>query len=441
VAQAFAVPVQRATQVARAQKPECVQMRKTKLFAALAVVALSSTAITACGSDSSAGSGDDARGPITFASGKDFTKEMQALLDKWNAAHPEEKVTMLELSASPDEQRTSFVQNFQARSSAYDVLWSDVVWTSEFAARGWIEELDPKVYGGGEIMPAAVKTAMYDGKMYGAPFITNGGVLFYRSDLVKTPPKTWAELFDSCKKVKPAGVDCYAGQFSQYEGLTVNAAEAINDAGGSFLSPDGKSVAVDSPQARAGLGTLVNAFKDGMINKEAITYKEEESRRAFVEGRLMYLRNWPYVYTSANEAGSAVKGKFAVATLPGTTGPGVSSLGGIDLVVSKFSKHKQTAKDWIAFMQSEESQRSVVKDMNQASVRTALYDDPELVKVSPYLPVLKQSILTANPRPNTPNYNAVSLAIQKNAYAALQGQASVDQAITQLSADLKRAIG
>ena len=155
----------------------------------------------------------------------------------------------------------------------------------------------------------------------------------------------------------------------------------------------------------------------------------------------MFLRNWPYVYTSANEAGSAVKGKFAVAPLPGASGPGTSSLGGIDLVVSSFSKNKETAKDWIKFMQSEESQRSVVKDMNQASVRTALYDDPELVKLAPYLPTLKQSILTAQPRPNTPNYNAVSLAIQKNAYAALQRQASVDDAIKKMAADLQKAVG
>jgi multiple sugar transport system substrate-binding protein len=418
-------------------------MRRKRFAAAMASMVLGGLSLAACGTgeEATTSTAEDARGPITFASGKDFTKEMQALLDTWNADHPDEKVTMLELSASPDEQRTSFVQNFQAKSSAYDVLWSDVVWTSEFASRGWIEELDPKVYGGPEIMPAAVKTAMYDGKMYGAPFITNGGLLFYRSDLVKAPPKTWDELFASCDKAKPAEVDCYAGQFAQYEGLTVNTAEAINAAGGSFLGEDGKTVAVDSPEAREGLKILVEAFKDGHISKEAITYKEEESRRAFVEGRLMYLRNWPYVYTSANEDGSAIKGKFGVTTLPGVSGTGTSSLGGIDLVVSKFSKHKATAKDWIAFMQSEESQRSVVKDMNQASVRTALYDDPELVKSAPYLPTLKESILNAEPRPATPNYNAVSLAIQKNAYAALQGKVSVDEAITSMAEELGRAVG
>ena len=70
----------------------------------------------------------------------------------------------------------------------------------------------------------------------------------------------------------------------------------------------------------------------------------------------------------------------------------------------------------------------------------SLYTDTELVKVSPYLPELQKSLLTANGRPKTPNYNAVTLAIQKNAYSALQGKVTVDQAITAMATDLKQAI-
>lgn len=154
----------------------------------------------------------------------------------------------------------------------------------------------------------------------------------------------------------------------------------------------------------------------------------------------MFLRNWPYVYTAANEAGSAIAGKFGITTLPGLEGTGVSSLGGINLGVSAFSKNKETAKAWVEWMQSEEAQRVLVSVMNQASVRSDLYTDPELVAVSPYLPTLQESLDNANPRPRTPNYNAVSLAIQENAYAALQGSMSVDEAITKMAADLEQAI-
>jgi multiple sugar transport system substrate-binding protein len=416
-----------------------VHRRLSRFGAGLAAAAVATIGLSGCGAGGS-GSGADATGPITFASGKDLTGAMPRLLAQWNKLHPGQKVTFIELSASPDDQRNSFVQDLQARSGKYDVMWDDVVWTSEFAAHGWLQPLDKARVAGPGVLPAAVDTATYRGKMYGAPFMTNSALLYYRSDLVPKPPTTWAELQSDCAVAKAHHMDCYAGQFARYEGLTVNVAEAINSAGGSFLSQDGTKVTVDSPQARKGLQHLVDMFKSGDIPAADLTYQEQESANAFLNGKTMFLANWPYVYTAASAPDSKINGKFRMAQLPGPDEVGVSSLGGIDLGVSAFSKHKRTAEDFVAWMQSESSQRVLVKVMNQASVLKKLYTDPDLTKASPYLPTLQKAELTAVPRPKTPNYNAVSLAIQKNGYAALQGKVSVDSAIKDMASDLQQAI-
>ena len=96
-------------------------------------------------------------------------------------------------------------------------------------------------------------------------------------------------------------MDCYAGQFAKYEGLTVNAAEAINTAGGKIVDEDGKTPTVNTPEAAKGLSELVDAYKNGNIPKQAITYKEEQGRQAFQSGKLLFLRNWPYVYNLASD--------------------------------------------------------------------------------------------------------------------------------------------
>ena len=88
-----------------------------------------------------------------------------------------------------------------------------------------------------------------------------------------------------------------------YEGLTVNFAEAVQSAGGSILSPDGNRVTLDSPQARAGLSFLVRGFAQGWIPRAALGYDEEASRKAFEAGKLLFLRNWPYVYGLASVPG------------------------------------------------------------------------------------------------------------------------------------------
>lgn len=417
--------------------------RKQATMATVLALALGPALAGCAGSSPSGegGSGGDGRGPITFAQGKDTTGHLDDILQTWNKDHPDEQVKLLELSESADEQRNSLVQNFQAQSSAYDVVGADVVWTAEFAARGWLEQLDKSRFGGPEILPPVVETGMYENKLYAAPYNSNAGFLYYRKDLVKQPPKTWAELIDSCKIAEQNNMGCYGGQFSQYEGLTVNVSEAINSAGGTVVENSGTEVTVDSPEARDGLQFLVDGFEQGYIPKEAITYDEEIGRRAFQQGNLLYLRNWPYVYALANTKGpdSKIVGKFAAAPLPGLNGPGASTLGGYNMGISAYSENKKTAEDFVEFIQSEPIQRRILTEMSLPPVRANLYDDPKLQKIAPYLPTLKKAILAAETRPVTPYYNEVTLAIQKNSYAALQGKMSVDEALAAMAEELQAA--
>ncbi|MFD7159694.1 ABC transporter substrate-binding protein [Kribbella sp. NPDC059898] len=406
------------------------------------------------GSSSSGGSSTGAlegRGPITFATGKDTSGFLPKQVEAWNAAHPNEKVEVKELPESADAQRQQMVQDAQTKAGAYTVLNMDVVWTSEFAANQWVTQIpEDKIPDLGKLIPATVETAKYRDKLYGVPITSDGGLLYYRKDLltkagVTAAPSTWADLLADCQKVaalpEGKGMSCYAGQFEKYEGLTVNFSEAINSAGGVIVDKDGKPN-VNTPEAKAGLEELVNGFKTGAIPKEAITYKEEESRRAFQDGKLLFLRNWPYVYSLANktDGSSKVAGKFAVAPLPGKSGPGVSSLGGHDYAISAFAKNKATAVDFINFMASEARQKANLEATSQAPTWASLYDDPTLQKQFPYLTPLKASILGAQPRPKVVKYGDVTAVIQAAAYDALSGTTTPDKALADLQTKLQSLI-
>jgi multiple sugar transport system substrate-binding protein len=421
--------------------------RRNGLMATVAAVA-AVVLLAGCGgggSDSGGGSseGANARGPITYVQGKDNTNTIRPLLEKWNAAHPNEKATFKEQSDQADAQHDDLVQHFQAKDASYDVASVDVVWTAEFAAKGWLQPLkDSFKLDTSKLLPATVKTSTYNNTLYAAPVTSDGGMLYYRKDLVSTPPKTWDEMISMCSIAKKNNMDCYAGQFAKYEGLTVNAAEAINTAGGKIVGDDGKTPEVNSPEATKGLSRLADAYKSGNIPRQAITYQEEQGRQSFEAGKLLFLRQWPYVYSLATTDGSSkVKGKFAVAPLPGESGPGASSLGGHNAAISAFSAHKASAFDFLKFLETEESQRWFVTQGSNAPALLSLYDDPALVKKSPYLPVLKTSILNAVPRPVSPFYPAVTKAVQENAYAAIKGDKSVDQAVKDMQAAIQAAGG
>ncbi|WAH98457.1 ABC transporter substrate-binding protein [Arthrobacter sp. MMS18-M83] len=425
-----------------------MKTRKYLLPAAMAgVLAMSLSACGGGGGGGTASGGGDAaanldgRGPITYVQGKDNSNVVRPLVDKWNAAHPDQKVTFKEQSDAADQQHDDLVQHFQGKDANYDVVDVDVIWTAEFAAKGWLQPLkDKTTFDTSAMLPATVKTATYGGTLYAAPQTSDGGILYYRKDLVPTPPKTFDEMMSMCSIAKQNNIGCYAGQFQKYEGLTVNAAEAINSFGGKIVDDSGKA-AVNSAEAKAGLGKLVEAFKNGNIPQEAITYKEEDSRTAFQDGKLLFLRNWPYVFNIASktDGSSKVADKFGIAPLPGKSGPGASSLGGHNLAMSVYSKNKATSLDFMKFMTSEETEKFYATQGSLAPVLGALYTDPSLTSKLAYLPVLKTSIENAVPRPVTPFYPAVTKAVEDNAYAALKGEKTVDQAVADMQSAIEAA--
>jgi multiple sugar transport system substrate-binding protein len=426
-------------------------MKTPKFLLPVATAGVLALTLSACGggggSSSGAGSaggdaaqGLDGRGPITYVQGKDNSNVVRPLIEKWNAAHPNEKVTFKEQTDQADQQHDDLVQNFQAKNANYDVVSVDVVWTAEFAAKGWLQPLQDKMaLDTSAMLKPTVESASYKGTLYAAPQNSDGGILYYRKDLVPAAPKTWDEMIGMCSIAKENNMGCFAGQYAKYEGLTVNASEAINSAGGAVLDQDGKP-SLNTSEARAGLENLAKAYADGNIPKEGITFQEEQGRQAFQDGKLLFHRNWPYVYNLAvTEGSSKVKDVLGMAALPGKDGPGASTLGGHSAGMSVYSKNKATALDFLKFLTSEETQKFYAVQGSLAPVLGALYDDQELVAKLPYLPVLKTSIENAVPRPVTPFYPAVTKAIQENAYSAIKGEKSVDSALSDMQKSIESA--
>ncbi|PZG91193.1 ABC transporter substrate-binding protein [Streptomyces sp. NTH33] len=382
------------------------------------------------------------RGPLTLATAGDLTGYLGPLLEGWNRSHPGEKVTLVELPDSADETHAQMTTDLRGGNrSRFDVLNIDVNWTSEFAAAGWIRPLPRDRFPLDTFLPPVVDTATYDGRLYAVPYVTNAGLLLYRKDVLAKedvpPPRTWAELEHAAKTVAPKyGLDGYAGQFLPYEGLTVNAAEAVYSAGGTILGDEGERVTVNSGAAREGIGFLARGFDEGWIPKEALTYKEEESKQAFQDGRLLFLRNWPYAYAVASAPGSEVAGRIGAVPLPGPEGPGTSVLGGSNLAVATHTRHPDSAARLIAYLTSERVQRQVLTRGALPPVRAALYEDPELVRRFPYLPTLRDAVLAAAPRPKSAHYDQVSLVVQAVVHDTLTGQQTPEAAVRRLAREL-----
>lgn len=413
-------------------------------FSAVAAAAVAGLVLAGCsGGGGGSGSGPeanglDSRGPITFAMGSNDAGKLTPIIEAWNADHPDEEVTLVELPQEANGQRDTLVQSLQAQSGDYDVMALDVTWTAEFAAQGWLQPLDGDLkLDTSNLLPATVDSATYMDTLYAAPQNTNAQLMFYRTDIAHKAPTTWDELLSYRDAADKEDLDLLIMQLKNYEGLTVQTTQAINSWGGSVVDADGKTPTVDSDEAKAGIQTLADAYKNGDIPKGANGYTEEQTNLEFLAGNAVFAYNWPYMYdTAQSEDTSQVKDKFDVAAIVGPDGPGASTLGGYNNGINVYSENKATAFDFVQFILSEDNQRSFA-EQSFPPVLASIYEDQELIDKFPYLPALKDALDNAQPRPVTPFYAAVSKAIADNAYAAIVEGTPVDQAVSDMTSAIE----
>lgn len=407
----------------------------------LAVLAASGLVLTACSESEDSNQeaqNTDGRGEITFAMGKNDTDKLRPIIEKWNKEHPEEKVKLQELAGEADAQRDTLVQSLQAGSKDIDVMALDVVWTAQFAANGWLApltgELETKT---DDLLPATVTSATYNNTLFALPQNTNGQLLYRNTDMVKEEPKNWNDVVEACKKVESQ--DCLTTQLKQYEGLTVNTAGFMAGWGGGLTSEDATPT-VTSKESQAGLQAMVDAYKDGTISSASTGATEEETNLSFTQGDTAMAINWPYMYENSEADGSAVKGKVEVSPLVGKDGVGVSTLGGYNNGINVNSEHKATALEFMEFITNEENQRSFA-EASFPPVRSSIYDEADIQEKFPYMEALKVSLENAQPRPASPTYDALSKAVQDNAYAALTSGKSVEDATKDMEAAIRNTQG
>ncbi|WP_129297022.1 extracellular solute-binding protein [Streptomyces lydicus] len=398
------------------------------------------------------------KGAIVFATGSDLSSSgiRQDLIHAWEKAHGR-TVRIVELPDTADGQRSQLLAAGQSGNGGYDVLNLDVAWTAEFAEAGvirpWPASLD------GDFLGSVAKTVEYDGKVWGVPFNTDAGLLYYRKDILAAyhhgAPSTWDELKDVATEVtrdynRKAAHDAAAGekkrptmygmvaQLRPYEGLTVNTLESAWGHGG---DPEATSFTKGEQVGALQLGVaeLKNRL-DTIMPHEATAMDETESRRWFADGRALFMRNWPVEYASV--AHKLTPGKeFDVTQLPARPGDGkrMSVLGGQNLAISAGSKRPAGARSLIEALTGAGSERCLL-ERGFAATRNSAYRDGPTAPRCPLPPrdaerggpgapeprpdprTLHEALLAAEPRPRSAHYQTFSKVVQLGVSAFLNGR-------------------
>jgi trehalose/maltose transport system substrate-binding protein len=372
------------------------------------------------------------------------------LVDDWSA-RTGNKVRIFVTPNSTTDQLAMYRLQSGARSSEVDVLMVDVVWLG--MVKDHLLDLTPYARGAQQAhFPAIIANNTVNGKLLAMPWFTDAGLLFYRRDLLdkyrEKVPVTWNELTAVAQRIqaaeRAAGRPDMVGfvfQGKAYEGLTCNAFEWIaSSGGGTIVEADGR-ISVDNPQAARALD-LAGSWPGGIAPKNVVSFGEEEARGVFQSGNAVFMRNWSYIWNLSQRADSKIKGKVGVAPLPkGDGGTSVSTLGGWQLAVSKYSQHPREAAELVMYLTGAPVQKQRAVSVGSLPTIPALYRDPDVLKANPYFTTLADAFAQARPRPATvtgDKYNAVSSAFWNAAYATLSGTSSGTASVVRMAKDLKK---
>ncbi|AEE96382.1 ABC transporter substrate-binding protein [Mahella australiensis] len=377
---------------------------------------------------------------VTYARGKDTTTANQKMLEAFEAKYPNIKINYQEMPPQSDQQHNAFVTALSAGDDSVDVYRLDIIWPAEFAAAGWVEPLDDYFTEEerAKFLQGPIQGCTYNGSIYAVPLYTDAGVLYYRKDLVSTPPETWDELYNIGKQLMDEGKVDYGFVFqaNQYEGLVCNVLEYIHSNGGKVL--DGSNVVLNSENSIEAL----NIFKKMLdIAPEGVTtYIENDGGAMFQEGKAAFMRNWPNWWSNLNKDESAVKDKVGIAPIPkGPKGDatGKATLGGWNLSINKNSKNKDAAWKFIEFMTGEEGQKIQSVEGGYLPTRQSLYKDPDVIKANPHFESMYDVLVNALPRPVSPFYPKISESIQINTHKFLMGEIDAKTAVENMAKEIQ----
>ncbi len=378
----------------------------------------------------------------------------RTLVEPWEQATGH-TVSLVPMPASTTDQFGQYRLWLAAGNSDIDLYQTDVIWAPQLAE----QFIDLTEHASDLIplhFPSIIESQTVNDRLVALPIFTDAPALYYRKDLLdkhgQPVPTTWEQLTEVAQIVQDAeraegnnDMWGFVWQGNAYEGLTCDALEWVKSfGGGQIVEPDG-TISINNANAIAAL-ELASTWPGTISPPGVLAYQEEEARGVWQTGNAVFMRNWPYAYSLGNSEDSPVKGLFDVTTLP--TGGGhdtsAATLGGWNVAVSKYSENQEAAISLARYLAGPEAQKTRTLVASNLPTIISLYDDADVAREQPIIPLWKDVFLQAVPRPSAPTkvkYNEVSAKFWSAVHNTLSGDGSAAENLELLEFELEELKG
>lgn len=379
-----------------------------------------------------------------------LTEAHRVLIDEYNRAH-EGHVKVIPIDFpnadfTTNERKEILARFLRGEGDGIDVYAVDVIWVQRFER--WSEPLD-QYFTAAElagISDEGLQSCYKDGKLVAIPLGLVRGTLLFREDLLRSLPGgeriiekvkrgiTWEEFVKYGEKVRLLA-PYYLFPAAEYEGLICIYNEVLLNCQPDYFKIHGFNF--ETPQAARALHLLVDLVQKYRVTPQAVTGMTEVSsydyflrqNGCFIRGWTSYDRDFPGMTEGNRLIRQAPLPRFA-------DGPPASTVGGWDLMVSKFSTEKAEAIAFIKFLLQKESQEVIYTRAGYFPAIRALYEEEAYRMKYPELTDISQMSTHGVHRPSHSNYTKYSEILAHYVSQAIRGRFTVEDALRQATRDI-----
>ena len=320
-------------------------------------------------------------------------------------------------------------------AAAADVIEVDWSWWGEMNSAGWLEEIEMSDEDKAD-MPT-LETFTIDGKVLAVPYANDYRIAYYNKEHFKAAgiekaPETWDEVYDALKKIKEAGIVeyPYTMPMNADESATTSMMWMAFSRSGQVFNEDGtlnEEAVVDALEFEKKL------VDEGYTDPAIKTASGMDCYRKITAGEASFMVGpTKFVGLSNNKEECSVVGQIEAILLPGKEGTSDKTMPLPEAVgVTKFSKNKEAAKEFVKWYTSADTQKDLFKANSSIPTRNEvlaeLIEDGTIENAGA---MLDEAKLIKSPFPQgiPAYYSEMSNAIYNNINKMVLGEVSAQEA-------------
>ncbi|QZY50802.1 ABC transporter substrate-binding protein [Leucobacter tenebrionis] len=448
-------------------------MKQRRILAALAGVAIAGLALTSCASEGGGNGGGDGDVTLTF---RTWDTNAQAAYEESFAAFTEQNPDItVDVEVVPWADYFTKLRTDIAGDSAADLFWINSSSYLPYAQSGALLDI-ADVYGDdfdaakAEWAPSVVEQFTDDGKLYGVPQTSDGGIaVYYNADLLEAAgvaPEELSELqwapgggsddtliptlqkltVDQAGKTA-ADADFDANSIAQYGYNAAQDLQAIylpyiGSNGGTFQ--DGEKFTFSNPKTVEAFQYIVDLINEYHVAPDAADTNTngDFSRDQFLQGKMALFQSG--LYNLANVADNA-DFDWGVAMLPAGPEGAVSVTNGVAVVGNAKSDHQEAVNKVLQWLGTADGNSAIgATGANLPAVEGAQdvyrqYWADKDVNLDPFFDVLESGVTI--PAPVGENFGAASEGFGPILSEIFLGQLPVEEGLKQADEVANAAIG